>query len=228
MLPVLFGAAVFGLATAIKSDQSSDEETLEEFAPSSKDIDDLLIGRLRDENYKTGSNFLSENIRIVRPTIGRKNPVRSAKEWTNYHRKHNQVLHDLYAKNEIANTTRILRADSNPMNRLLFLPFPTANLAAWKNIPNVHFDYHSRPSGKYHIDNDNRLYDDQAGHATGNPEGGWPYVWDPQSWHGNPWGPAGQLFHNLRSENNMPSAYGEPPAKLKNDKRVRFGGTTRF
>lgn len=228
MLPLLLGAAVFGLATTIKSDQSMDQQMIDDSTISSRDIDDLLIGRLRDENYRTGSNFLTENVRIVRPTMGRKNPIRSAKEWTDYHRKHNQVLKDLFAKNEIANNTRILRADSNPMRRLLSLPFPTENLAAWKNIPNVHFDYKTKPRGKFPIDNDSRLYDDQAAPASANPQYPYPYAWFPQEWIGTPWGPAGQLFHTLRPENQVPSAYGEPPEKLKNKKQVRFGGTTHF
>ncbi len=227
MLPVLVGAVVFGLATQLP-DQSFTSEETENYGPTTKEIDDLTLGRLRSENLKIGNNFLTENSRIVRPEIGRKTPSQSAKEWTEYHRAHNQALKDLYAKDKIKNNMRILRADSNQMKRIPFLPHPGGRFSNWKNIPNVFFDYDSPPTSEFRLDNDPRMYDDKAGDAGGAPIFGENFVWNPAEWFGNPWGPSGQLYHELRTKSNYPSAYGEPPARLKNDKRVRFGGVSVF
>jgi hypothetical protein len=228
MLPLLLGASAFGLAITLQGDQSDTQQSGGDYGPTNEDIDDLLIGRLREENIRTGNNFLTENARIIRPKNGRQNPVASAREWTNYHRKHNQVLQDLYAKDKIATNMKILRADTVQMKRMPFLPHAGGVFAGWNNVPNAYFDYDGPPSGKYRLDVDYSFYDDQVGQSGGMPIEGWKYVWNPAEWHGNPWGPAGQLFHNLRSDNTLPSAYGPPPAKLQNDKRVRFGGTTVF
>lgn len=227
MLPVLLGAAVFGLATQMP-DQSEFSNIGENYGPRDRELDDLTIGRLRSENIRVGKNFLTENSRIIRPAIGRKLPSQSAKEWTEYHRAHNQALKDLYAKDVITNNMRILRADSSQMKRIPFLPHPGGNFAKWKNIPNVFFDYDTPPNGDFRLDNDARLYDDKAGDAGGMPVYGENFVWNPEAWFGNPWGPSGQLYHHLRTKSNYPSAYGDPPEKLKSDKRVRFGGVSVF
>lgn len=219
---------MFGLAVGMGNSQSENANYRESEDAENEDIDDLLIGRLRDENIRTGNSFLTENARIIRPKNGRQNPIRSAKEWTKYHRKHNQVLQDLYAKNKIAHNMKILRADTVQMKRLPFLPHPGGVFANWANLPNAYFDYNTPPEGKRRLDNDYSFYDDQVGNSGGMPIDGWKYIWNPAEWYGNPWGPGGQLFHNLRPDNNLPSAYGSPPEKLKNDKRVRFGGTTVF
>src|ERR1051325_10463967 len=168
MLPVLLGVAAFGLATQLP-DQS--EQTFDSFnnQSSSREIDDLTIGRLRSENTKIGSNYLTENSRIVRPTKGRKSPGQSAKEWTDYHRAHNQALKDLYARDVITNNMRILRADTVQMKRIPFLPHPGGNFANWKNIPNVFYDYDTPPTSDFRLDNDTRLFDDKAGTSGGFP-----------------------------------------------------------
>lgn len=227
MLPILVGAAVFGLATQIP-DQSFTSSETNDYGPQNKEIDDLTLGRLRSENIKIGNNFLTENSRIIRPEIGRKLPSESAKEWTNYHRAHNQALKDLYARDKITNNMRILRADSNQMKRIPFLPHPGGMFSNWKNIPNVFFDYDTPPTSEFRLDNDARMYDDKAGDAGGMPIFGDSFVWNPASWYGTPWGPSGQLYNELRTKSNNPSAYGEPPQRLKNDKRVRFGGVSVF
>lgn len=227
MLPIIAGALVFGLATQLP-DQSPLRELSENYGLEDRDLEDITLGRLRSENIKIGNNFLTENSRIVRPEIGRKTPAQSAKEWTMYHRAHNQVLKDFYAKDKITNNMRILRADSNQMKRIPFLPHPGGNFSNWKNIPNVFFDYDAPPTSDFRLDNDARLYDDKAGDAGGMPIYGDSFVWNPAEWFGNPWGPSGQLYHSLRTKSNYPSAYGDPPDKLKNDKRVRFGGVSVF
>ena len=227
MLPILLGVTVFGLATQLP-DQSENRETTKYYGPKHKEIDDITLGRLRSENIHIGNNFLTENSRIIRPTKGRKTPGQSAKEWTEYHRAHNQALKDLYAKNEITKNMRILRADSVQMNRIPSLPHPGGNNALWKNIPNVYYDYDTPPTSDFRLDNDARLFDDQAGTSGGFPIYGENFVWNPAEWFGNPWGPSGQLYHHERTKSNYPSAYGDPPERLKQDKKVRFGGVSIF
>lgn len=227
MLPILVGAAVFGLATQMP-DQSYEGLGGENYGSEYRDIDDLTIGRLRSENIRVGKNFLTENSRIIRPAFGRKLPSQSAKEWTAYHRAHNKALKDLYAKDVITDNMRILRADSSQMKRIPSLPHPGGQFSNWKNIPNVFFDYDTPPNGDFRLDNDARLYDDKAGNAGGMPIYGENFVWNPAEWYGNPWGPSGQLYHQLRTKSNYPSAYGDPPERLKNNKKVSFGGVSIF
>lgn len=227
MIPILLGAAVFGAAVSMEN-QSEGDSLLVDYGQTEQDIDDLVIGRLRSENIKIGNNFITENSRIIRPSIGRKDPKTSAKEWTAYHRKHNRVLKDLYAKDKIADNMRILRADTTNMKRLPCLPHPGGSNAAWRAIPNVYFDYSTPPVSEFRLDNDYSLYDDKVGTSGGMPIRGVEYVWNPVEWFGNPWGPAGQLYHELRTKTNYPSAFGTPPKSVNNDKKVRFGGTSYF
>lgn len=227
MLPVILGVAAFGLATQIP-DQSNSISENNHYGIDDNELDDKTIGRLRSENLTYGRNYLTENSRIIRPAIGRKPPGESAKEWTNYHRAHNKALKDLYAKDQIRNNMRILRADVNNMKRIPALPHSGGVFANWKNVPNVYFDYDTPPSSDFRLDNDPRLYDDKAGDAGGNPVYGDSFVWNAADWYGNPWGPSGQLYHYSRTKSNYPSAYGEPPERLKSDKKVRFGGVSVF
>lgn len=227
MLPLLLGGAVFGLAIS-QNNQPDSDDTFQQLSSDYEFIDDFTIGRLRDENIPAGSNFLTENSRIIRPKIGRKSPIQSAKEWTNYHRAHNQALKDLYAKDKISDNQRILRVDTVEKRRIPHIPHPGGMNSLWKSVPNVYFEYSTPPNGDFRLDNDYNLYDDKVGQAGGMPIHGWEYIWNPVEWFGNPWGPSGQLYHNLRTKENYPSAYGDPPEKYKNDKRVRFGGVTLF
>lgn len=215
MLPLALSLAALGVVSQLpgKSGIFSDNE--EDYA----DIDNLMLGRIREENYALGNNWTSETSRIVRPTIGRNDPAVSAKVWTDYHRKHNRALQDLYVKNQIADNQRILRTSVESKQRTLTLPDSTFEVA--KYVPNAYVDYATPPSGnsKFRLDIDYTMYDDKASTASGaNIE----YIWNPASYFGTPWGPGGQLYEHLRTNSR------ETPDIQKTDKRVRFGGVTIF
>lgn len=222
MLALALSAVAVGLVIS-KPSTDENEITSEE---TYQDIDDAMIGRIREENYAFGNNMTSETSRIIRPARGVVNPVKSAKTWTKYHRKINQALQDLYTKNQIADNQRILRTAIDCPLRIPSLP--DGSFAAFKAVPNAHFEYDSAPTSDYRLDNDYTKYDDQTGQAGGMPIRGNEYIWNPAEFFGNPWGPSGQLFDALRTKSNYPSAYGDIPESYKKQKTVRFGGVTIF
>ena len=217
MLALALSLAAVGLAVTQTPTTEDDLSTNED---SYRDIDDAMFGRIREENFSFGNNWTSESSRIVRPEKGVRNPVESAKTWTNYHRQYNQALQDLYVKNQIADNQRILRTAIDAPQRIPCLP--DGSFGNWKSVPNAYFEYSTAPSSDYRLDNDYSKYDDQVGQAGGMPIRGFEYIWNPAEFFGNPWGPAGQLYDGLRQKTNYPSAYGEVPEKLKSNKTVRF------
>jgi len=223
MLALALSAAAVGLAV------TQTPTTLDDFQDTKdtyRDIDDAMFGRIREENYSFGNNYTSESSRIVRPTNGVKNPVKSAKVWTDYHRKYNQALQDLYVKNQIADNQRILRTTVDCPLRIPNLP--DGSFESFRGVPNAHFEYDTAASSDYRLDNDYTKYDDQTGQAGGMPIKGIEYIWNPAEFFGTPWGPAGQLYDSLRHKTNYPSAYGDIPESLKKQKTVRFGGVSYF
>lgn len=221
MLALALSAAAVGLAVTQMpaSDVVQSEDTY-------RDIDDNMFGRIREENTTFGNNYTSENSRIIRPSNGIQDPATSAKVWTDYHRKQNQALQDLYVKNQIADNQRILRTQIDCPTRIPCLP--DGSFERFKGIPNAYFEYSTPPTSDYRLDNDYSKYDDQVGQAGGMPIRGNEYIWNPAEFFGNPWGPAGQLYDGLRHKTNYPSAYGDIPERLKKDKTVRFGGVSYF
>lgn len=217
MLPLLLGAGTFALVALTNTDDTP--ATTDRW----EEIDAALHGgRLREENLGTANNWTSEQSRIVRPAIGRKPIMQGIREWVDYHRAKNRALRDLHAFNQITDNQKILRADILSHTRLPLLPDST--FTEWKSVPNAYFDYATPPTGDFRGDCDYSKYDDQVGHAGGMPIRGNEYVWLPATYFGNPWGPEGQLYNGLRSKLVNNSAYGPVPEKLKQDKRVRFGG----
>ena len=211
MIAIALSAAVLGLVVQQATvEEESDKDNYE-------DIDNLMIGRIREENYATGNNWTSESSRIVRPTIGRKDPNKSAKEWTDYHRKYNRALQDLYVKNQIADNQRILRASVESRQRIA--AFQDSTFTAAKHIPNAYVDYATAPTSDYRLDNDHSRYDDKAGNAAGATV---EYIWNPANYFGVPWGPGGQLYEHLRDKSRP------TPDAITTDKKVRFGGVTIF
>jgi len=217
MLPLAVSAAVLG-AVFLQKDENY--ELSASSTDSYKDIDDLMLGKIREENSAYGNNWTSEQSRIIRPTIGRADPVVSGKVWTEYHRRHNQALQDLTVKHEIADNQRLLRPVIESRQRILSLPDGSFEMA--KYFPNAYVEYATAPmpGAKFRADNDYGRYDDKASNAGGiNME----YIWNPASYFGTPWGVGGQLFEQLRT--GKPNNVADNP---KTDKRVRFGGTTVF
>jgi hypothetical protein len=217
MLPLALSAAVLG---TVFMQQTNDYETVLGNTDSYRDIDDMMLGKIREENYAYGNNWTSEQSRIVRPTIGRNDPYVSSKVWTEYHRRNNQALQDLYVKHQIADNQRILRPTIESKQRILSLPDASFEVA--KYFPNAFVDYRTPTTEgqKFRSDTDYRRYDDKASEAGGiNGE----YIWNEPSYFGTPWGPGGQLFEHLRSKrpNNLTVRPGEK-------KHVRFAGTTVF
>lgn len=217
MLPLTISAAV--LATVFMQN-NSDYDSVVGSGDSPQDIDDLMLGKIREENYSYGNNWTSEQSRIIRPTIGRNDPYVSSKVWTEYHRKNNQALQDLYVKHQIADNQRILRPTIESKQRILTLPDGSFTMA--KYFPNAYLEYATptRPGARFRGDNDYTRYDDKASNAGGiNME----YIWNEPSYLGTPWGVGGQLFEGLRSKKPNNLVHNPKP-----DKRVRFGGTTVF
>jgi len=215
MLPAALTLAALGLT--VNQLSKNTETTLQ--TDSYEDIDNLMIGRIREENYANGNNWTSETSRIVRPTIGRKDPAVSAKEWTNYHRDHNKALQDLHVKNQIADNQRVLRTSVESKQRILFLP--DSSFTVGQRVPNSYTDYTTppQPGSKFRLDTDYTKYDDQASTASGAVI---EYIWNPANYFGTPWGPGGQLYEHLRTKSR------DTPDTDKRDKHVRFGGTTIF
>jgi hypothetical protein len=183
-----------------------------------QDVDDLMLGKIREENYAVGNNWTSEQSRIIKPTIGRNDPYVSSKVWTEYHRKMNRALKDLYVKHQVADNQRIIRPSIESRQRILTLPDSTFSMAA--HVPNAYVEYSTAPTGKLRVDNDFSRYDDKASNAGGiNIE----YIQNPGTYYGTPWGAGGQLFQNLRTK--QPDNVADHP---KVDKKVRFAGTTNF
>ncbi len=222
MLALALSLAAVGLAVTQMPATNLEQDPDETY----RDIDDNMFGRIREENYADGNNYTSESSRIIRPTNGIRNPIESAKVWTDYHRKQNQILQDLYVKNQVADNQRILRTTVDCAVRIPHLP--DASFERFKNIPNAYFEYSTAPESDYRMDNDYSKYDDQVGQAGGMPVHGIEYIWNPAEFFGNPWGASGQLYNALRHKTNYPSAYGEIPESYKKDKTVRFGGVSYF
>ncbi len=222
MLALALSAVAVGLAISQPTNSEQDIDTNESY----RDIDDAMYGRIREENYNFGNNWTSESSRIVRPVTGVTNPVASAKVWTDYHRKHNQALQDLYVKNQIADNQRILRTNVDCPQRIPNLP--DGSFSAFRSVPNAYFDYQEPPKSDYRLDNDYSKFDDQVGQSGGMPVHGIEYIWNPAEFFGNPWGPAGQLYDSLRTKTNYPSAYGDIPESYKKQKTVSFGGVSVF
>ena len=224
MLPLALSIAAVGFAVTQKP--SIGQSDMLNITDNYKEIDNIMLGRIREENYNFGNNWTSESSRIVRPTMGRADPHVSAKVWTDYHRSYNQSLQDLYNKNQIADNQRILRATIDCPQRIPNLP--DGSFESFRSVPNAYFEYSTPPTSDFRLDTDYSKYDDKVGNAGGMPIHGNEYIWNPAEFFGTPWGAAGQLYNHLRSKTNYPSAYGDIPENLKSDKRVRFGGVTVF
>lgn len=213
MLPLALSLAALGVVTQLPSKAFNFMAQQDDY----EEIDNMMLGRLREENYAAGNNWTSETSRIIRPTIGRNDPAVSAKVWTDYHRKQNQALQDLYVKNQIADNQRVLRTSVESRQRTLTLPDSEFEIAQY--VPNAYVDYTTPPNAKFRLDTNYEMYDDKASTAAGaNVE----YIWNPASYFGTPWGPGGQLYEHLRTNSR------ETPDTEKSDKRVRFGGVTVF
>lgn len=224
MLPIALGLSVLGLTLQ----QDNYFEKLGPVNPNKTketidDIDNYTIGLLRNQYTGRNNNFVSENSHIVRPRYGKRDPYTSGKEWQKYHKLQNKAMKDLYTFDHLVDNTRILRASNDCKVRIPVIL--DRNHKGWDSVPNVAYEYDDlQKSGVYYFDVDHNHYDDTVGTADANQHFD-EYFWLPEEYFGNPWGPNGQLYNtDLRTKSSKPSAYGPPPDKLKNNKKVRFHG----
>lgn len=214
-------AAILGLyyTTEYKSDSKLKNEKKEKWA----DIDILQNGAL--ESLYLGNGVYSELNRIVRPSIGRKTPAQSMKEWREYHHKMKLSLQKLDIDYNIGGNMKMITADRAAPRNIPVLPDPT--FLKHFNAPNHYLEYHSIPQGKTRPDYDWTLYDDQYGSSTGGSTEGQNAPNMPSSdYFGNPWGVNGQLRSIIRKQHEPPHQYREGERPYRADKKVRFGGVS--
>lgn len=213
-----------GIGLALVLSQRSDTNLGPNPNESLEEIEDFVNGRSRDRNLFPGKTLVAENSRIVRPvTNGVQHPEVSAKIWSDYHRKYENIAHSLYAHNAAGGQNmRIFRNDINKRVRQPTLP-DKESYSEWAVIPNAHFEYDQ--SSTVYPDMDYSFYEDQAGDAIAVP-GAPHYIFTSQEYLGNPWGPSGQTFNTegLRTKSKKDLQRDKIPDVLKKKNKVAFYG----
>jgi len=221
MLPIILAAGAFGAVTLQRSQNTTSDVESEE------QIETFFLGRRRDKNLFPGKTITAENSRIIRPDVkGVLHPETAAREWDEYHRRHEDVAKTLssgyYAGGDNA---RYQRSDINKKRRRPHLP-DEESFKDWKAVPTVYFEHTGHPGKDGYPDMDYTSFEDQTGDAITVP-GAPHYIITNNEHKGNPWGPSGQFFNaggmRARSADERISTE-KIPAKIKKDTRVRFYG----
>lgn len=229
MLPAIGAIAIAGYVYSASGSESTvkGEERISDPA-ASEQRESIHSGFLRPANR--GHNIIdSEEVRIIRPRGGHRNPMLNAAEWQQYHYEKNNKLGEMYSWARALDNLKILRYNYQKKPGLLQLPnregYPEFN-----RLPNAHFD---RESAATPLDERIDLYRDPFGTSGGAPLHGHSNVVLNKLYVGNAWGPGGQEFVAVGNQHRDPGyADVRPTGILRREsssgqsdssgKRVRF------
>jgi hypothetical protein len=220
MLPMVLAAGALGAVLMQRpSEKTTDQDNEHD------DTEKFMLGRSRDKNLMPGKTLIAENVRIIRPTMtGIQHPVDAADEWDEYHRKYENVAHELSNANYAGgDNARYFRNDINKRVRRAHLP-DRESFSEWGVLPTTTFEYENHPGSSPYPDIDYSWYDDQTGETMA-VEGA-PHYIAKQEYLGNPWGPSGQLFNTegMRTKSVKDLKRDKIPDRLKKNNRVSFYG----
>jgi hypothetical protein len=219
MLPILLAAGAFATATLQPSSETTSNQE------SDEDIEKFFLNRQRDRKLLPGKTLISENARIVRPALeGIQHPVDAAKNWEEYQRQYENVAHTLSNANHAGGeNARYFRSDINKKRRRPVLP-DRESFKEWESVPTAYFEYAESPDGGVYPDIDYSWHDDQSGDAITTP-GAPHYIFTPQEFMGNPWGPSGQFYNaGLRTTAQEDLQRDKVPEEIRKKNHVRFYG----
>ncbi len=223
MLPLVLAAGAFGAVALQRSDQGSQQMSNQE---TDEEIEKFFLGRSRDRNLMPGKTLVSENSRIIRPALnGVQHPEAAARAWESYTQKYENVAHTLSnAYHAGGENARYFRNDINKKPRKPHLP-DKESFSEWAVVPTAYFEYESDPGNKDYPDMDYTWYEDQTGDAMAVP-GAPHYIYTPQEYLGNPWGPSGQFYNQdgMRTKSVKDLQTEKVPDSVKKKNRVRFYG----